>query len=182
MVDPVILKNLFFHFYQETCVAEEVNKMIEVYLRFLEEELEASAGFRVLPGVVQLLDQLSLRDDVRLGIATGNLEEGARMKLERAGLLSYFCFGAYGSDTEERVRIVSLAIERAKCLLGNPSQAEIAFVIGDTPLDIQAGKGAGALTVAVATGTKSLEELRRHGPTYLFPDLTQPQHFLRILS
>jgi phosphoglycolate phosphatase-like HAD superfamily hydrolase len=182
MTDPVILKDLFFHFHREACTPEEMNTMIEAYLRFLEHELEASSGFHILPGVVELLDQLSLREDVRLGLATGNLEKGARMKLERAGLLSYFCFGAYGSDTEERPRIVSLAIERGKRLPGSSKGNHVAFVIGDTPLDIQAGKGAGALTVAVATGTKSLEELRRHGPTHLFPDFRQPEDFLRILA
>ena len=182
MIDPVILKDLFFHFRREACTPEELRIMIEVYLRFLEEELQTSSSFRVLPGVVELLDQLSLREDVRLGLATGNLQKGARMKLERAGLLPYFDFGAYGSDTEERPRIVSLAIERGKCFPGNSSQPSVAFVIGDTPLDIQAGKGAGALTVAVATGTKSLEELRRHSPTHLFADFTQPEDFLRILS
>lgn len=182
MTDPVILKDLFFHFHREACTPEELEAMIEVYLGFLEEELEASSGFHILPGVVELLDQLSLREDVRLGLATGNLEKGAHMKLERAGLLPYFCFGAYGSDTEERARIVSLAIERGKRLPGDSKGNHVAFVIGDTPLDIQAGKGAGALTVAVATGTKSLEELRRHGPTHLFPDFRQPEDFLRILA
>jgi phosphoglycolate phosphatase len=182
MTDPAIFKDIFFHFRGEVCTPEELNALIEAYLRFLEDELRTSLGFRVLPGVVGLLDRLSLRKDVRLGLATGNLEKGARMKLERAGLLPYFCFGAYGSDTEERPRIVSLAIERGKRLPGNSSETSIAFVIGDTPLDIQAGKGAGALTVAVATGTKSLEELQGHGPTHLFPDFRRSEDFLQILA
>lgn len=182
MVDPVILRDLFFHVRRQGCTSEELNLMVEVYLRFLEEELQASSGFRVLPGVAELLDRLSIRKDVRLGLATGNLEKGARMKLERAGLLPYFCFGAYGSDTEERDRIVSLAIERGKRLPGNSTRNHVAFVIGDTPLDIQAGKGAGALTIAVATGTRSLEELRSHRPTYLLSDLSQHQDFLSLLA
>ncbi len=73
MIDPVILKDLFFHFRREGCTPEELNIMIEVYLRFLEEELQTSSGFRVLPGVAELLDRLSLREDVRLGLATGSI-------------------------------------------------------------------------------------------------------------
>lgn len=181
MTDPAILRDLFFHFRQRACTEEELGGMTEAYLRFLGEEVGSSPGFRVLPRVAELLERLSKRKDALLGIATGNLEGGARVKLKRAGLLSYFRFGAYGSDSEDRPAIVALAIQRAKDLIGSGSNSHFSFVIGDTPLDIAAGKVAGCLTVAVASGTKSLEELRSHQPTYLFQDFSHPEDFLAIL-
>jgi phosphoglycolate phosphatase-like HAD superfamily hydrolase len=181
MSDPAILWDLFFHFRQRACTEEQLEDMTEAYLRFLGEEVESSSGFRVLPGVAELIGRLSQREDALLGIATGNLEGGARLKLKRAGLLSYFRFGAYGSDSEDRRVIVALAIQRAQDLIGGGSDRHLVFVIGDTPLDIAAGKAVGSLTVAVASGTKSLEELRSHQPTYLFPDFSHPEDFLAIL-
>lgn len=181
MTDPAILRSLFSYLQQRECTEEEMNEMAETYLTFLREEVASSPGFRVLPGVPELLRRLSERKDVLLGIATGNLEQGAQMKLKRADLLSYFRFGAYGSDTEHRSAIVALGIERAKKLLPQSPDTYIAYVIGDTPLDIEAGKAVGTLTVAVASGTTSVEELGRHQPTYLFPDLSHPADFLRIL-
>lgn len=182
MTDPAILRNLFLHFHRRDCTEEELKEMARAYLGFLKEEVQTSPNFRVLPGVVELLRHLSGRRDVLLGIATGNLRSGARIKLRRAGLSTCFRFGAYGSDSEDRPRIVALAIERGKDLVGGGSNQHLSFVIGDTPLDIKAGKRAGALTIAVATGTKSLEELRRHRPTHLLRDFSQLQEFLRILS
>jgi phosphoglycolate phosphatase-like HAD superfamily hydrolase len=182
MTDPAILRDLFLRFRGRDSTARELEQMKEAYLRFLEDEVESSPGFRVLPGVLGLLGQLSPRKDVLSGIATGNLERGAQAKLRRAGLVSYFRFGGYGSDSEDRPTIVSLAVERAKNLLGGPSDSHMAFVIGDTPLDIQAGKAAGTLTVAIASGNKPYEELKSHQPTYLFRDLSPTEEFLRILS
>jgi phosphoglycolate phosphatase len=182
MTDPAILRDLFLRFRGRDSTARELEQMKEAYLRFLEDEVESSPGFRVLPGVLGLLGQLSPRKDVLSGIATGNLERGAEVKLRKARLASYFRFGGYGSDSEDRPTIVSLAIERANNLLGGPSDSHMAFVIGDTPLDIQAGKAAGTLTVAIASGNKSYEELQSYQPTYLFHDLSPTEEFLRILS
>ncbi|MDH7500357.1 MAG: HAD family hydrolase [candidate division NC10 bacterium] len=182
MTDPVILRSLFSHFAHREGTREEMKELAKAYLRFLEEEVKSSPGFRVLPGVPDLLQRLSERKDVLLGIATGNLKPGARIKLKRANLLSYFRFGAYGSDSEHRPAIVALGIERARKFLTGSQDAQVAYVVGDTPLDIEAGKAAGTLTVAVASGTKSAEELRRHQPTYLLPDFSNPADFLGLLS
>src|SRR5262249_26490355 len=80
----------------------EIKSILEAYLSFLKEEVQTSPKYRVLPGILSILDDLSPRDDVILGLATGNVESGARIKLDRGGLNPYFAFGGFGSDSEDR--------------------------------------------------------------------------------
>jgi len=47
-----------------------------------------------------------------MGLLTGNLEKGARIKLEPFGLNTFFPFGAFGSDHEDRNYLLPVAIER----------------------------------------------------------------------
>jgi phosphoglycolate phosphatase-like HAD superfamily hydrolase len=103
-----------------------------------------------------------------LGVASGNLESVAWMKLEAAGLRPYFSFGSFSGVIELREEIFREAIRQARALLpphnGNqPERHEVCF-IGDTPADILAARAVGAPIVAVATGIFSLDQLRRHSP------------------
>jgi len=182
MTDPVILRDIFRHLCRREVTSAELEELKATYLRFLEEEIQVSPAFQVLPGVNRLLSYLSQRSDLLLGVATGNLERGAMIKLKRAQLHPYFSFGAYGSDSEDRAEIVALARERARRLADGDPGHLVAFVIGDTPLDIEAGRAAGCLTVAVASGTRSQGELQAYNPTYLLPDLTRLDKFLALLS
>ncbi len=133
--------------------------ILDEYLSYLKREVRDSQGYRVLPGIVHLLEEISSREDIRLGLATGNMERGARIKLERGALNAFFEFGGFGSDAEDRTAVVLEAARRGN--LGRlPVPAGDTYVIGDTPRDIEAGKKAGFQTVGVATGSYSTEALQ----------------------
>ena len=158
----------------------EIRSILDAYLSYLKEEVESSPKYRVLPGISSILDEMSTRKDVALGLATGNLEPGARIKLDRGGLNRYFAFGGFGSDSEDRTELVRKAAEKAAAQCGETIAASDIFVIGDTPLDIDAGKQAGFNTVAVATGSYSLEQLLDSGANIAIPDFDQGRdYFLR---
>ncbi len=150
------------------------------YAAFLREELDRCVEFRVLPGVVELLAWVGGSGHFQTGLATGNVEEGAWLKVDKACLRSHFSFGGFGSDSENRTEIVLKAVERARAAFPKASGPRV-IVIGDTPRDILHGREAGAETVAVASGRFSLEELRRHNPTLAVETLHPVPSLLRFL-
>ena len=153
------------------------------YLHHLREEIEQPGrGVKaVMPGVRELLDALSTRDDVFVGLLTGNFEEGARIKLGHFDLWRYFRCGAYGDDAADRNALVPFALERAR-RLGLPAlAAEHVLVVGDTPHDVACAHAVGALPVGVATGGFSVEQLRASGASIVFDDLSETDAFLELL-
>jgi phosphoglycolate phosphatase-like HAD superfamily hydrolase len=58
-----------------------VESVISVYLKHLRNEINNDRK-RVMPGIYEILENLSLKGDSGLGLLTGNLEQGARVKLE----------------------------------------------------------------------------------------------------
>jgi phosphoglycolate phosphatase-like HAD superfamily hydrolase len=158
----------------------EIETILESYLYFLKDEIRLSPAYRVLPGILALLDHLVAHEDALLGLATGNIEMGGRVKLERGGLNRYFDFGGFGSDSEDRTELVRKAAVRAADKSGRSFQPQDVFVIGDTPLDIAAGKNAGFKTVGVATGSYSEEQLLAAGATFAVVDLEKDRdYFMR---
>ena len=101
-----------------------------------------SDGYRVLPGVVELLPRL-IGDGYLLGIVTGNVEAAAHIKLHRAGLNRFFSFGGYGSDSDDRAEITRIALRRAALVYGADLDAKQAIVVGDTPRDVDGAHGQG---------------------------------------
>lgn len=148
-----------------------IDAICATYLAALADEMPRSEGFRVCPGVAPLLDALAPRADVAVGLGTGNLREGARIKLERAGLAHHFPFGGFGCDHEDRPTIIRIAAERGAARLGVPLDACTVVVIGDTPRDVHAARAIGAECVAVATGGIPAYELADAGATRVFDDL-----------
>ena len=105
-----------------------------------------------------------------MGLGTGNLEAGARIKLSPSGFNGYFHFGGFGSDSFHRDLILKQAVRRAARYAGGRIRPQDVFVIGDTPFDVSAGRKAGYQTVAVGTGFSSLAELKRSRPDHLARD------------
>ncbi len=161
--DPQIVREVLAYSGQVQENSDHLETFFSSYLSYLRRELSAAKNFRVLPGVRELLARLTPQAGFLLGLATGNIEDGARMKLERARLSSLFTFGAFGSDAEDRTELIKIAIERGTEIT-RPATPKDVIVIGDTPRDIVHGKDAGAKTVAVATGSYSLERLLLHNP------------------
>jgi phosphoglycolate phosphatase-like HAD superfamily hydrolase len=144
---------------------------LDIYLRMLAEELPRREG-RVLPGVLELLERLASHPDTTLGLLTGNLERGAKLKLEHYDLWRFFAFGGFADDHHDRNQLGPFAISRALEGTGITFAGAEIDVIGDTGHDVACGKAFGARTIAVATGSWSREQLAPHGPDFLFDDLS----------
>jgi phosphoglycolate phosphatase-like HAD superfamily hydrolase len=152
---------------------EELGQLFASYLLHLQDEVTASAGYRVLDGVVDTLQRL-VGAGVTLGIVSGALEGAARIKLARGNLNRFFVFGGYGSDTANRAALTERAIEKAADLHGELVEPRSVFVVGDTPNDVQAAKAVGAVAVTVATGNFTAEQLREAGADHVLASLAEP--------
>jgi phosphoglycolate phosphatase len=161
------------------------DSLLTEYPRLLEAELSAPAAYRVLPGVVALLEALKARQ-VAHGLCTGNVVEGARLKLRRGGLDRYFewgdlAVGGFGSDDEVRARVVEAALRRAAARFGRVAPAEV-LVVGDTPLDVEAARQAGCASLAVATGRYPKKELEACGADHVAETLLAPEALAVLLD
>ena len=153
-------------------VVERMSAFERLYLERLDERLEASR-MTLLPGVRALLEELSGRSDVLLGLLTGNFERGARIKLSRLGLDGYFPFGAYGDRVPDRRDLPPVALERASDLHRVRCVAERTLIIGDSVLDVDCARQHGIRCVAVTTGFATREELVDAGADCVLNDLTE---------
>jgi len=147
------------------------------------ESLGARGGIKaVMPGIRELLDALVERDDVFLGLLTGNFEAGARIKLEHFDLWHYFKCGAFGDDSSDRNDLVPFAMKRAQAFGAPRIASEHILVVGDTPHDIACARAVGAVPIAVATGGFTADQLRQHGAEIVFQDLSRTEEFLSLLA
>jgi phosphoglycolate phosphatase len=150
-----------------------VTELIDLYVSHLERDLE-QYGRRstVMPGIPALLDSLEADRSVVLGLLTGNVATGARLKLEAAGIdPSRFAVGAFGSDHHQRSELPPVAARRAEPHFGRVPGGREVVIIGDTPADVSCGECIGARTIAVATGGYTVAELEATGADHVFLDL-----------
>lgn len=143
----------------------------EAYLGEMEQRIFQEPT-RLLPGVTALVDALDGTGTAALALLTGNVADGARLKLEAVGLARRFAVGAYGSDHEIRNELPAIAWERARTHWGVTFAPERVLVVGDTPRDVACGRYFGARTVAVATGRFSRRELSEAGPDVILDDFS----------
>jgi phosphoglycolate phosphatase-like HAD superfamily hydrolase len=187
--DRAIAMDLFrAHGVEET--TENWQRFCAGYLCHLEAALEARQGL-LLPGATELVTALAKRDDVALGLLTGNVREGAKRKLTHYNLWHSFAFGGYGDDHVDRCDIAASALAAARAhingrangsaLNGKKFEGEI-IVIGDTPNDITCGRSIGACCVAVPTGHTKADELRRSNPDLLLDTLEDIGPILSLLD
>jgi phosphoglycolate phosphatase len=179
--DPAICREMIRVHLNREPQANEIETLCRGYLDRLAVEVPINPGYRILPGIPELLETLSRREDVLLGLGTGNLEEGARIKLARAALMKYFKFGGYSSDAEDRPSVLRAAVKRGEALAGKSVDPREVVVIGDNIRDVQAGQAIGAVTVAVACGPMPYEELAAAQPDHIFHDLSDTQQVLETL-
>jgi phosphoglycolate phosphatase-like HAD superfamily hydrolase len=151
-----------------------MDRLLVRYVEQLHRELRNPDHMpQRFPGVPELLDALEQRDDVTLGLLTGNVGEGAVAKLRAVGIdPSRFLVNAFGSDHELRPELPAIARQRAAELLGVEIPGDRVVVIGDTPADVTCGREIGARAIGVATGHYTVEELAAHGAHAVFRDLT----------
>jgi phosphoglycolate phosphatase len=168
--DPVVARKTFEASVGREPMEAELARLFAAYLLRLSEEVRTSEGYRVLEGVEDLLFRLS-EGGTMLGLVSGAMEGAARVKLSRADLNRFFVFGGYGSDSDERTMLTRVAIDKAAMLHGHDITPDRVFVVGDTPLDVEAARAAGAVPVAVASGRFSVEDLRSAGAANVLPSL-----------
>ncbi|HEY7891612.1 MAG TPA: HAD family hydrolase [Solirubrobacteraceae bacterium] len=173
MTDPNVARETFRQVMGRKPTGGELTRLLATYLSVLPDYVASSAGYRVLPGVERLLERLT-EGGLLLGITTGALEAAAHAKLGRARLNHFFLVGGYGSDSDDRVALTRTAMRRAELLLGHSLAGGEVSVVGDTPLDIAAANGAGAVSVGVASGRYSPTALREAGADHVLGALTEP--------
>jgi phosphoglycolate phosphatase len=151
------------------------------YVECLRDEIARADGFRIYPGVLELIRALSEKNGIVLGLQTGNIQRGARLKLEPAGLNPYFTVGAFGDDSIDRDKLPQIAVQRVREQCGRIFRGQEVVVVGDTPADISCARCFGARAVVVATGFQSRDELEKAGPDALFDDFSDAGQVVQVI-
>jgi phosphoglycolate phosphatase-like HAD superfamily hydrolase len=157
-----------------------LGQALAVYCRVLVEELDPDLRGHLLPGVRELLTLLDRRG-VLLGVASGNPRAVGLEVLRRADLLHHFSVTAFGDEAVDRAGVVAIALTRAATVLGSHLRPASAVVIGDSVRDVEAGRAAGARTMALATGLSSWAELSAARPDHLLADLADVEQAARLI-
>jgi phosphoglycolate phosphatase len=171
MTDPEIATIVFREVIGREGSPEERSRAIGCYLKHLPDAVAESDGYRVMPGVKDLLDRL-IDGGVLLGLVTGNIEAAAHIKLARGHLNRFFSFGGYGSDSADRTEVTESALSRGELVSGGSLQNSSCISVGDTPRDVVAGHGAGIRVVGVATGSYSVDQLEQAEADWALVDVT----------
>jgi phosphoglycolate phosphatase-like HAD superfamily hydrolase len=168
----------------DTLIDARMKVLLEDYVSALHEELRSEATIvQRFDGVLELLDALDARNDRHIGLLTGNIEVGAKAKLEAVGIdPTRFTVSAFGSDHEVRGELPAIAQRRAFEQLGLDMAGDAIVIIGDTPADIDCTRGIGARAIAVATGRYSVDDLAEHRPAAVFADLKDTAAVMRAID
>lgn len=156
-------------------------RFLAAYLEHLPRLLVQRRG-AVLPGITTLLHELSRLPNALLGLLTGNVREGARLKLEHFDLYHHFAFGGFGDDHCHRDDVARCALAALHVHHRSAVDPDRIWVIGDTPSDIRCARAVGARAVAVATGEYSYEQLQAEDPDLLFADLADAEELLEMIG
>ncbi len=153
---------------------EAIDALIDCYLSLLSEEVRRTEErhYFVHAGMREAVAEARSRSGVAVGLGTGNVREGARVKLERVGIYDQFAFGGFGCDHEDRVELIRHGARCGAQLLSTSLEKCRVVVIGDTPKDVAAAKGIGAVCIGVGTGNFTPEALVKAGADFAFPDFT----------
>ena len=151
----------------------KIEECFECMTLFFTKAISESA-IEILPGVIDILEILCRNESVIIGHVTGNVKKIADAKMRKVGLHAYFMVGGYGcSEHSARYELVHTASDMAQKIFSFDKKKDKIFVIGDTPRDVEAGKNAGAITIAVATGHHTIDELNTYEPDLLVNNLEE---------
>ncbi|MBI5249552.1 MAG: HAD hydrolase-like protein [Desulfomonile tiedjei] len=159
-----------------------IPRFVGRYLTHLKPHVQIRNGGRVKVGIHNLLNGLAQDGNYGLGLLTGNIKEGARLKLEPHSLNEFFSFGAFGDDSEDRNQLLPIAVKRYSELTGKVVDFGRCLVVGDTPRDVACARVHGAQCLAVATGRHSVEDLERAGANLTLSDLSETELVLRRIE
>jgi len=163
---------------------EAIDALIDCYLSLLDEEVRRTEDrhYFVHAGMREAVAEARSRSSVAVGLGTGNVRQGARVKLERVGIYDQFAFGGFGCDHEDRVELIRHGARSGARMLDAPLEACRVVVIGDTPKDVHAAKGIGAVCIGVGTGNFTPQALIEAGADFAFPDFTSPEAIEALLQ
>lgn len=154
----------------------------DAYLKLLEFELNWDNKAFIMPGIMELLETLRQRDQVTLGLLTGNYGPAAKAKLRAVDIAhDWFPITAFGDEAVTRPELVELAMKRYKDLKNETLQPKEVVVIGDTPKDVACAQAHGCVAFAVATGKWSVEELQATRADIVVDNLSDASKLLELL-
>jgi phosphoglycolate phosphatase len=157
-----------------------IGSVVKAYIKHLHIEI-GNDKKHVKPGIYDLLKKLRIQKDTGLGLLTGNLEQGARIKLEPFRLNTYFPSGAFGSDDEDRNNLLPIAVKRFEEIFRRKLEIDSCIIVGDTPRDVECAHIHGAICIGVATGPYSVEDLIEAGADRVFEDLSDDDSLFHFL-
>jgi phosphoglycolate phosphatase-like HAD superfamily hydrolase len=169
--------------FSDADVDARMDDVVSLYVASLPERLnDPDRGVGLYPGVADIIQAVHNRSDAVLGLLTGNVEPGARLKLGAVGLnFDLFRVNAFGSDSEVRGDLPAIAHRRMEKEFGVALEGRDVVVIGDTPADIACGRALGARAIGVATGWYSVDDLEKHAPYAVFSDLSDTRAVLEAI-
>ena len=178
-------RGIFLHLAQKAGISIEdaerhMNELVDAAVGYVNAGI-ATARIELLDGVVELLDALKAKG-YHLGLLTGNIPEIARAKLSKTGIYRYFEFGGFGTISDIRHKLIDHAIREAESKFGNEIDRGEVFYFGDAVRDVEAGKAAGVVTIAVATGIQHISRLQGAHPDYLLRDLSNTAEVVGIID
>lgn len=162
-------------------IEDRMDEILEIYISLLQEQINASNHYKIHVGIPEILEILNGDSNTCLGLLTGNIETGARMKLNRFDLNRYFPIGAYGSDSGNRMDLPEIATNRGIEFYEMEFSADQVVIIGDSIYDVRCAKGFGAKSIAVNTGVTKKQMLEDENPDHLFEDLSHTKKVLEAI-
>ncbi len=179
--DPLILKeSLSIMGFSDKDIEEKSDLLKDKYFFYLQENMK-TYEVTVYPGIKEILSVLSERDDIILGLLTGNFTESAKIKLSSHDLNRFFKFGVYGDDAPIRNLLPEIAQKRLVELFNLQIDFKDTVIIGDTIYDVRCAKYSGSVSIAVGTGWSTREILENENPDFYFEDLGDTGAFMKIL-
>ena len=180
--DPsILIESLSIMGFSDKDIADKSHMLKEKYFHYLEESIHKYEVI-VYPGIKDILLKLSDREDIILGLLTGNFTESAKIKLSSHDLNRFFKFGAFGDDAPIRNLLPEVAQKKISELYNLQIDFKDTIIIGDTIYDVRCAKYAGAVSIAVGTGWGEPETLKKENPDYYFDNLSDIDEFMKILE
>jgi phosphoglycolate phosphatase-like HAD superfamily hydrolase len=167
--------------FSEKDITDKSDILKEKYFHYLEESINKHEVI-VYPGIIEILVNLSDREDIKLGLLTGIVAKSAKIKLGSQNLNKFFEFGAFGDDAPIRNLLPEVAQKRIAEVYNIKIDFKDTIIIGDTIYDVRCAKYVNAISIAVGTGWGNPEILKKENPDYYFDDLSNIDEFMKILE
>jgi len=159
----------------------DIDIFFKEYEKILKDELKSNQCGKILPGILEILENTSGKENIYHVLGTGNCQEGAKLKLSHLGIDTYFKLGGFGNNNLKRWQMIEKVIREAKEYFNVNFSPKDIYVIGDTVFDIECGKKLGVKSIAVATGSCEYEVLAKSSPDYIFKNFERASEFINFI-